>query len=594
MSFKITDKFVGYHNKRDKSKLPSGALVDGSKNVVSTDGDIYTVRQGYTILGASSTDSNGIEGSTEWNTSSGTERALRAYDDELEVLIGSDWVKLQDGWSDVDFQFIEDGAYWDTTEKQDALLFVNGDNNIYYWSGGLTTYASATTNTLTKEGTASWAEARFLANGTRTVRIKDTGGTWREFAYTGGETTTTLTGVTPDPTGYTITVGVNAIQKVRTESNKPASADFQNDSIALLNNQVWVGSTKHNNVYLSAVDDYTDYTYSSPRLTGEGMEFNLDAPFVGFQAQEDVMYITAGKSQWYQIVKKLSSDNTAEEVVVKRLKSGTGQAAISQNTIGTIKNSVVFMSNETTLDTLGRIQDVNTPQSEPLSDPIKVDFDYYTWSTASHLKYYKNNLYITVPSNDVVLVYNIEKGFWEAPWTMPAGRLAIIDDALHLHSDASPETYKLFDGYKDNENPVNCIARFSYDNYGKRTDEKSFNEWYNEGYIQTNTTLTRKLYYDYRGATAVKTELLKGTDSKVLSLPGAGGIGKTGLGKDKFAGGGDQDDLRKFRWINEEAELPFYEIAVEYSTNEADYRWSILAYGADINKSGTDNANIKD
>ena len=661
--WKITDKIGSYHNKRDKSKLPAGVLVDGSKNVVSTDGDLITVRKGYTILGASSSATTRIEGSFEWDTSSGTQRALRSYDDELEVLIGTTWTRILDGWTAVDFQF---AVYWDTNEAEDILLFVNGDNNIYSWSGGLAvissvgatiatdtiafvdsnpdtitdsgdgfvtagfmagdvititgstsnngTYTIATVvagtitliggdsltgeiagddvvisvHTITKTGTATWAEARFIADGSDYDKIVTINGT--DYTYTGGESTTTLTGITPDPTGEA--VASNVIQKPTTTSNKPASSDFQNDSIAVLNNQVWVGSTKHSTVYSSKVNNFDDFSYSSPRLVGEGIEFNLDAPFVGFQVQENVMYISAGKSQWYQIAKELSSDNTAEEVVVKRLKSGTDQGALSQSAIGTIKNSIVFLSNETTLDTLGRVESIDTPEVKPISDPIKVDFDYYTWTNA-HLKYYKNNLYICVPANDVLLVYNIEKRFWEAPWTLPAGRLAIINDELCLHSDASPETYKLFDGYKDNGNPVNCIARFSYQNFGIRPSEKSFNEWYNEGYIQTNTTLTGTLYYDYRGVEGVKYATLEGTDSKVLSQPGPGGIGKSGLGKDNFAGGSDQDDLRKFRWINEESELPFYEMLVEYSTNEADYRWSILAFGPDVNYSDTDNGNIK-
>lgn len=592
--WQITDNFKGYFNKKDKSKLPNGALVDGSKNVVHTEDDLISVRKGYILLGASSDAATAVEGNFEWDTSSGTQRALRSYDDELEVLVGSTWEKVLDGWSAVDFQF---AVYWDTAEEQDALLFVNGDSNIYYWSGAYTTFASATTNTLTKEGTTSWGEERFLVDATlgdTKLRILDDTGTWREFTYTGGETTTTLTGVTPDPTAFSFTAGARVFQSVRTIANKPASDStaFPNDSIAVLNNQVYVGSLKSATVYMSKINDLTNFTPSATRLVGEGTSFNLDAPFVGFKVQEDAMYISAGRSQWYQILFALSDDNTKEEVQVKRLKSGTDQGALSQDAIGTIKNSIVFISNEPTLDTLGRIENIDNPQSVAISDPIKVDFDYYDF-TGVNLKFYKNNLYIAVPANSVVLVYNLARGFWEAPWTMPAGRLAIIDDKLCLHSNAAPETYQLLTGYNDNSNPVECIARFAYNNYGERAMIKSFDEWYNEGYIQTNTTLIRKLYYDYRGIEGIKTEQLIGTDRQVLSLPGPGGIGKSGLGKEKFAGGSDQDDLRKFRWINEEAPLDFYEIAVEYSSNDIDQRWGILAFGPDIVLNDKDNNYIK-
>ena len=126
-SWKITQMIGGYRNKTDKSKLPAGILVDGSKNVVSTDGELITTRKGYTLLGASSTAATQIEGSFEWDTSSGTQRALRSYDDELEVLISGTWTRILDSWTAVDFQF---AVYWDDAEAEDILFFVNGDNNL--------------------------------------------------------------------------------------------------------------------------------------------------------------------------------------------------------------------------------------------------------------------------------------------------------------------------------------------------------------------------------------------------------------------------------------------------------------------------------
>lgn len=588
MSWDIVDKFNGYRNKSDKSKLPPGILVDGSKNVVFTDDDLITTRKGYTILGATSTATTQIEASTEWDTSTGVQRALRAYDDELEVLIGTTWTRILDGWTAVDFQFTENNMYWDTDEDEDILFFVNGDSNLYSWSGGLAVIASTTSNTITKTGTATWGEARFITDGSNYDKTVEIDGT--TYTYTGGESTTTLTGVTPDPSGETD--GDNVIQSPTTHTNKP-STGLTNDIISCLNGQLYVGSLTSNLIYLSKVNDFTNYTPTATRLVGEGTSFSLDAPAVGFQTQESVMYISAGKSQWYQIVFELSSDNTAEEVQIKRLKSGVDQGALSQSAIGTIKNSIVFISNEPALNSLGRIENVNTPELKNLSDPIKVDFDYYTW-TGSHIKFYKNNLYITVPSNDTLLVYNLERGFWEAPWVMPAGRLAIIDDELVLHSNAAPESYTLLDGYNDNANPIESIARFSYQNQGKRSIEKQFNEWYNEGYIAANTTLQRKFYFDYRGVGGTRTHEFEGTSKKVLSLPGPGGIGKSGLGKDNFAGSSDQDDLRKFRWIDEESPTPYYEMLVEYSSNDIDQRWSILAFGGDIDSSDTSNAQIKE
>lgn len=669
MSWAINDQFLGYENKRDKSKLRPGILVDGSKNVVSTDGEIITIRQGYTLVGAADSSLTEIEANVEWQTSSGTERALRSYDDNLEVLIGTTWVEIftDTAWTDVGFKFA--AGYWDTTEEQDALLFVVGDSYIYYWSGGLTTLSTAvddsvnsigitaagtgytandvvtiTTgdgnatvtidtvggsgevtgitlknagsgysiasgqatssgtgsgltinitslqNGIVKEGTTSWAEERFLTAGSTGVNIKDTGGTWREFIYTGGESTQTLTGVTPDPTSYTFTPGTNVLQKVRRTTNTPTSS-LDNDLISLLDNRVYVASLTSNQVYVSEVSDYTNYTAGTS--VGDPQLLTLDGPVVAFKPQDSVMYISAGKSYWYQVVSELSSDLLNESLVITLLKNGTDQGALSQDAVESFKGNIGFITNEPTFDFFGRLENFDTPQSKVLSDSIKVDFDYYDFTGAT-VKYYKNNLYITVPQHSVMLIYNISRGFWEAPWTMPAGRLAIINNNLCIHSNVVAETYKLFDGYNDNGGAIEAIARFSYEHYKERAKMKRIQEFYTEGYIQSNTELTRKIYFDYRGVGGIKNKTIQGTSDKILTLPGPGGIGKTSLGKEKLAGSSEQDDLRKFRIIHEEDPINFYEMAVEYTSNGIDQRWSVLAYGPDVELSNYTNSDIKE
>ena len=81
-------------------------------------------------------------------------------------------------------------------------MFVDGSTNVYKWNGATTTFASCTSNTITKQGTDTWAESGFYTTSDKKIML---GGI--EYTYTGGEVTTTLTGVTPDPTGVTIPVG---------------------------------------------------------------------------------------------------------------------------------------------------------------------------------------------------------------------------------------------------------------------------------------------------------------------------------------------------------------------------------------------------
>lgn len=600
IKYLTTTEFKGYRTKNDRTKLADGFLVIGSQNVVSTDGDTITPRQGYSLDGQENDALTPIESAYDWGTHSGTEQNLRSYDDELEFrYVDTDgnitWNRLQNGFTGVAFQFAE---YWDTNEAEDILLFVNGDGNTYAWSGATTTVASVTLNTITKEGATSWVEDRFISDGTDyDKKIIINGVT---YTYTGGETTATLTGVTPNPTLVTINPGDLAVQAITTKANVPASG-YLADLIAVLNNQVWYGWTKSRQVYKSAVNDFTDFNISSPRLVGEGAVLTLDGTPTGFVVQEESMYISAGKDQWYKSDFVLSSDLQNESLTVIRLKTTAQEAAKSQNLIGKIKNSVVYISNEPTLDTLGRIENVDTPQSVPLSDPIKPNFDSYDF-TDGDIKYFKNNLYIAVPAESLVLIFNIQKGYWEPPQVLPIRRFAVIGGELYGHSNAIPETYKLFDGLNDRStdddggNPINAIAKFSYQTFGSRVKLKSFDEFFTEGYIATSTNLTLTLNYDYEGYTSITEHAILGNNTNITfqSANNSNNLGSQPLGSQPLGTTQDEiTDLAKFRKIHETLRTDFFEIQVQYSTNELSQQWQILAYGCNATLSKNKPISIK-
>ena len=604
--FDITESFRGYRTKKDSTKLGKGFLVAGSQNVKSTDGDNVKIRDGYTLDGAENTASTPIESSFDWQTNTGVERNLRSYDDELEFrwVDGTDvtWTRIKASWTAVDFNF---DYWWDVDQNKDILLFVNGDDNIYAWSGAAAKIGTTTVNTITlSDTTSTWAENRFLiSGGTMTYDRKITiNGT--VYTYTGGETTNTLTGVTGDPTSEAS--GSVAIQTVTTFADSPGSDStvFPNDLIKILNNQVWVGSLINNNVFVSKNTDFTDFSFSSPRVPGEGATLTLDGSPTAFEPQEKDMYISAGKGQWYKSTFTLSDDNTAEALSIIRLKTGEQQSAISQGAVTKIKNAIVFMSKEPTFDTLGRVKDINTPQDLPLSDPIKPDFDGATL-TGIHTKFHRNIIYITLPSEGTgkLYSYNIEKGFWEPPSTLKFSRLAIIDGELYAHSGYFPETYKLFDGLVDRAidgvgSAINAKAIFSYRNFGDRAYLKSFDEYLSEGKISANTTLNLILRYDFKGSTETKTKTIDGSDTDIIfGSTDESSFGRTPFGRLPHGGRTQNEDidtsLNKFRQINTEARIDFHELQVEYNSNADEAQWELLSTGGNVSQSSNQPVSLK-
>jgi hypothetical protein len=593
IKYQVIDKFLGYQNKKDITNCDPRMMIKGSQNVMVVDSDQVAIREGYTLDGDASVALTPVISSYDWNTSTGVERNFRSYESsdlgvlQVRYVDDDDVVTYKTIKSDFARGELNFAEWWSSAEAKDLLLIVDGSASVFMWSGGMTTYASATTNTLTKEGTSTWAEDRFLVAGTRQVTIGAT-----TYTYTGGEGTTTLTGVTPDPTAGGHTAGDFVFQTIRASASTPA-AGLNNDLIFTLNNYVY---RTRRDVNVSKNTDYTSFTFSSPRLPGEGALLTMDSPISGFIDQEKALYIAGSADDWYQTVFTLSSDLTKERLDIEKLKSGPGQGAFAQESIGKIKNSVLYFNNEKAIDTLGRIEQINTPQALPISDPIKLELIGYDTTIAPHIKYYRNQTFVLFPSESKMLIYDHNRGFWQPPQIIPGRRLAIIDGELYVHSNAVLETYKLFDGYNDNNNPIDARAVFAYRNYGSRTQQKSMDEWYTEGYISANATLTLTHNYDYGGFTSVRSYEISGSTNPDLLFSPVDDVslGKNPLGSEPLGSTvTEPEELSKFRVINAFRKEDFYEVNYMYSSNDVDYQWKLLAAGGNARMSTAQSVSIK-
>lgn len=591
--FALIERFLGYSNKADVTNVDPHYLIYGSQNVLVNDQDKLQIRRGYTVDGEESSALTPIRHSYDWITSAGSERNLRGYSTKLEYrYVDSDG---NVSWRDIKKAFgataaINFATWWSATEQKDLLLFVDGiEPDIYVWSGAVTTIASVTANTITKQGTTTWGEERFLLSSNKKLWIDNI-----EYTYTGGEGTTTLTGVTPDPTLGSHAVGSVAHQSVYVVSDKPTST-IANSIIEVLKNQAYVADTTLRTAYVSKNTDFTDFTVTSPRAPGDPALLTLDGTATAFVPQEEDMYIAAGQDMWFKTRFTLSADLTAEELKVERLKTAPKGGAWAQESLGNVKNSVMFLTRQRTIDTLGRVESINTPDSVELSDVIKNEILSYDLTIPPHFKFLDSNMFIVFPSESKMLIYNFEKGFWQPPQVLPGRRLAIIDGELYMHSNAVAETYKLFDGLSDDGNAILARALFAYRSYGKPWWRKVHDEWYIEGYVTSNTTIDVRYLYDYGGFTQVVSKEIDGSDPSIIySTQADGSLGKNPLGSQPFGSILDAaTDLKKFRIVHTMNAQAYYEIAVELSTNSIDATWELLRQGGNVRESDKDNKQIK-
>lgn len=601
--FNLVENFNhGYRNREEPTKLPPGVLVAGSQNVLTNTSGRVGITKGYTLDGSSSVVIAPILSSFDWKTAKGYERHLRAgfltsagNDGKLQFRYVNSagtviWTDLMTGLTSTSFNFVD---FWDyNTEKIALLLFVNGAAQITEWSGATTTYASSTTNTITKQGTTTWAQEGFYANGTRQVTINGT-----VYTYTGGEGTTTLTGVTPDPTGAGIAVGDLVFQTVRTTTNGSMTGLplLTNDIIGVLNNQVYVGSFTNNDVYVSKTNNYKDYSFSATRAPSQGAILNLGETPIAFAPQEEEMYIGT-KNQWYLTKFTLSADLSAESLTVGPLKTASRQGPKSQALTSKDKNNVVFISNEPVLSAIGRVQNIyQTPQITDLSFPIVNDMNDYNFTDGS-VAYWKNYILVAVPKSSLIRIYNQTNpsgAYWEAPVTYPISRFSIIEGDLYGHSYLTSESYHLFTGYNFNGSAIDARAIFSYNHYNARFASKSMDELYIEGRITQNGTLNFGVTYDTDGCATETSYTLDGNSAFVCTYNDVNALGKNPLGKKPLGGDNLVSTLPPlFRMIQTFTRSAFYLEQTSFSSLAKDFQWELICFGSNASLTSEGNNEI--
>lgn len=586
----------GYISKADATNVNPSYLVRGSQNVVINDNERVESRSGTEIFGATTTETYPVKSEFSWKHNSGgsttlqTEILLREVNGTLYFYSeeSSAFEVLLTGLSTT--KPVRFATVWDTTALEDVLLFVNNSTSLYKWSGGMGTIAgdsSVASGAITIQETI--ASQRFWTT-TGSIRIKDSGGTWRETAYT-SQTGSVFT-VSSDLSSYTFSAGALVIQKVDTVSKTMQSGytDLTYDTIKTLNNQVWLGSNTSRVIYVSKGTDYSNYAYSATRVAGEGAVVTMDDVTIGMEvpdslASENKMIVYSGKDRIYQVSFEINAgaDATREVPRVKPLLVSEGQGAIDQEFICKIKGAIVWVSNNKELVELGQVENLPSPQALPISDPVKPDFTDASF-TNGNVKFWRNSIFVTDGTNTKMFIYDLSKRFWQPPQTIGVRLMSIYNNLLYGHSNSVDETYKLFTGLSDNGNPISFKAHFAYQNGGLRYKLKNFDKFFTELYIQGNTKVTVSLLYEWKGAKGITTYELDGSQREFLFTPNnSASLGVNPLGTNPLGGQLEAGELTpKYRRFKPIVPKDCFEFQARFECDASDFAFQILAFGANI------------
>jgi len=465
----------------------------------------------------------------------------------------------------------------------------------------ITNEVASTTALIGVNGRETWAAERFNTTGTKQINI---GGTL--YTYNAGENTPTLT-LTADPSA-TASVGLVVFNPFI--ANTPAGGDYPVgqivDIIEVNINQAYYGWSQGRNVFLSKQTDFKDCAYTATvRKAGEGGTIFLDNNCVGIAASKETTKISAGSSDIYNVSFEAFSDGTTsgEILRVKKLETAFGQGALNADCFVKVKNGIAYVSNEPTIDFLGNVEQITTIQAKPLSDPIKRLLNSITLTGANGV-YYKNYIFYILPSANAMLMYDMERGFWQPPQLVSGNSLSVIGGYLYVHSNTTDESYKLFSGLTDNGKPIAFTAYTNIDTYGARTKRKIYDEVFVEAFVNgaakdVNVTVQS----GYQGAVNIQPFRFGfDDDSNFIEVPASpSGLGTSPLGMQPFGGlftdptiDSEIGPLRKIRKISTTNIVEAFDHQTIFQNDQSGAYFEIVCYGINARLANDNNMDIKE
>jgi hypothetical protein len=464
-----------------------------------------------------------------------------------------------------------------------------------------------TYGTLTKQtpGT-SWQQAGFstdpLVPSAKTIVI---GGV--TYTYTGGESTATLQGVTPDPSG--IVAGTLAIQSVITNVPSFPIAITQLDFLKVINNQVYIGSYTSRTIFISSSTAFLNYTVPTPRLPGSPGYVILDSNAKGIGYRQGQAHVAYGTSSWCIItfvqstVSNGSSSLTIENIVPVVKPVARLQAAYAHEFIDNVGDNIVYLGQDQQLRSFGDFNNAFVPAYPSYSQDIQTELNSVNF-TGGGLRCIGEFTYITAPTTGVTYLYQVRQlvdssgnvtaeRLWHSPWVLNATRIDQINGTVVAFSNANPQYYQVWDTnqwYDDSPSgqqlPYSCVCAFSYRDGGRKQGLQQFDKLYTEGYLSEGTPLNVAVNYNYQGSLnvlqgvvnsiALPATLFEGQNAPSL---GDSSLGDDSLGNGLFTNLNGMNVLPKFKCINYFNLQNCFEYQPVYYSNAANAQWELMALG---------------
>jgi hypothetical protein len=474
-----------------------------------------------------------------------------------------------------------------------AQNFNAANNGIFVVTGAGTNYFEVTNASGVAENNKTIGTGYIYKKYTKVLIING-----NIFAYTGGESTTILTGVVPDASG--LANGDIILQAVMTYSNTPTSTFFS-DFIKVINNQLYMGSYTSLNIFMSQNTDFTNFVVPSPQLDGSPGLFVMPSVAKGIGVRQGNAWVGAGSDNWVEISFTLQSNNSiitrTNRIDIKPV--ARMQAPLAHEFIDTVGDIIVYLAQDHQVRAVGDFNTLFVTGYPSLSQEVATELEQEVF-TGGGLKTIGEFIYLTAPNSGKVYLRQertrvdpsgvlVAERLWHAPFIWNATFIDAIEGEVVVFSNANPQIYDAWgtgqwydDSPSDEQIPYTCIMALGYRGESRRQGLWSFDKNFSEGYIVPETELNCRMNYNYQGSTNVIDMIINSPTQPVKTFSAAvGSLGDSILGESSLGEGGidDDDSLPKFKCINSLAIINCFEWQPIFFSENAGARWEIIATG---------------
>lgn len=341
-------------------------------------------------------------------------------------------------------------------------------------------------------------------------------------------------------------------------------------------------------------DGYGDFTQNSPRLPGQAFTFYLPSNFFTMDIQEDVMYLNDAAGNWSYLELILSADLLTESVILQPLKQTTSSRAIFPYMVGHFDNYICYVTEEKTLDLIGRKKFLQLPQIGYLSDPIKLDFLRCSF-VGGGFEFWDKKLFITSPNDLVMLCYDNVRRYWQPPQEFPeAGILSIVGASLIAHSHVRNQTNTLFTGLNDNGLKFMVKIRTGAYAYGNRWKSKKASMTFVDFYAHVLPHIQYSVLYGQDGCQGIVSHEIKPPAKGTCVPPDDGHIGGGSTGSVPI--GGSATPTPAFMqevWADSKLlQYDWFFAALDLECESQDQSWAVVSMGLNAVSSPSRNAEL--